>query len=379
MGYHIDSRRRPGHGLALAFALLALLPLRAHGQSDSSAKPDRRLFHELPYGSDRQFNPATVIVNEGYDMLRIITQDRLVGEIPYGESSTTLWHSVTHADEVVRHYGWNRWVRDELLPLSLHGKGAAAWAPNYQLHLLGAGMTYARMADWYQVRDVPHPRIASAMTLYAGHFMNEIVENAGNPTGEDEEGLTDLLIFDPAGMLLWSTDRMRRAFSGSWEINNWYGQPTWIPRTRRLENAFSAYYVRAPLPHTDNWKFFALNGNAFLLGVSRRVTDSLMVSVGGGAISIDVPVVSETNGSTTVALAQNFGVFLDRNGSLLVSFLNRAGRTNGPTLNVYPGVLKFGPLTAGLWAQAVRGGIDGHGIRWGITSALGGGLGSVSR
>jgi hypothetical protein len=29
--------------------------------------------------------------------------------------------------------------------------------------------------------------------------------------------------------------------------------------------------------------------------------------------------------------------------------------------------------------QAVRGGFDGHGVRWGITSSLGGGIGSVSR
>jgi hypothetical protein len=82
---------------------------------------------------------------------------------------------------------------------------------------------------------------------------------------------------------------------------------------------------------------------------------------------------------STTSLTPNFGLFLDRNGSLLVSFVNQTGRTNGPTLNVYPGVLKLGPLDGGLWVPAARGGQDGHGIRWGITSRLGGGLGAVSR
>jgi hypothetical protein len=159
---------------------------------------------------------------------------------------------------------------------------------------------------------------------------------------------------------------MRRAFSGSWEVNNWYGQPTWMPRSRRLENSFSAYYVRGPLPKTDDWKLFLLNGNAPLGGVSRRIRDSVMVTVAGGALS------------TGDGLAPNFGVFLDRNGSLLVSFVNRTGNTNGATLNVYPGVLKFGRASAGLWIQSVHGGFDGRGTRWGITSKLGG-LGSVSR
>lgn len=363
---------------------LAPLPPRelAGSVSDSAmvgVRPVPRFYVERSYGSDAQFNPANVVVNEGFDMLRIITEWRPVTAIPYGKSATVLWHSLTNPVPVLRHYGWSRWVRNELLPLSLRGKGGAQWEPNYHLHLFGAGMTYARMAEWYEGEGVPHPRIASAITLYAGHFLNEVVENAGNPTGEDEDGLTDLMIFDPAGMLLWNTEWMRRTFSGRVEMNNWYGQPTWIPRTGRLENAFSGFFVRAPLPHTDNWKLFTLNGNAFLLGLSRRVTDSLMISAGGGAIPVDVPVIDASTNTKSVTLAPNYGIFLDRNGSLLVSFIAQAGRTNGPTLNVYPGVLKLGPLTAGLWVQSVRGGFDGRGIRWGITSRLGGGLGLVSR
>ena len=342
-------------------------------------RPFRSLYVKRPYGSDAQFNPLHVVVNEGYDMLRIIVERRSIGTIPYGESATVLGRSLLNPEAVLRHYGWTRWLRNEVLPISVRGKGGAQWVPNYQLHMFGAGMTYARMADWYDAQNVPHPRIASAVTLFTGHFLNEVVENAGNPTGEDQDGLTDLLLFDPAGMLLWNTAWMRRAFSGAWEINNWYGQPTWVPSTGRLENTFSAFYLRAPLPKTKDWKLFTLSGNAFLAGLSRRVGDSVMVSVGGGAVPTDVPVIDAKTNTKTATLAPNYGVFIDRNGSLLVSFINRAGRTNGPTLNVYPGVMKVGPLTAGLWVQAVRGGFDQRGLRWGITSNLGPGLGGLTR
>jgi hypothetical protein len=377
--FSVRSRHTRAHGLAVVIAAVGVLPSSVVAQTDSNATSQPRLFHNRPYGSDTQFNPASVIVNEGFDMLRIITSNRAIGDIPYGESTRGIWNSLTHPDAVLRHYGWSRWARTELFPLSFRGTGAGKWAPNYQLHLFGAGMTYAHMTEWYGARGVGRPRLAAAATLFAGHFLNEIVENAGNPASETEEGLTDLLIFDPAGMLLWNTTWMRRAFSGSWEVNNWYGQPTWIPSTRRLENSFSAYYVRAPLPRTNDWKLFALNGNAFLTGVSRRLSDSLMLSIGGGVISVDVPVNDVTSPTTPVRLAPNLGIFVDRNGSLLASFINRAGHTNGPTLNVYPGVLNVGPVVAGFWVQAARGGYDGRGIRWGITSTVGGGIGSVAR
>ena len=69
------------------------------------------------------------------------------------------------------------------------------------------------------------------------------------------------------------------------------------------------------------------------------------------------------------------GFFVDRNGSLLASFITKGGSSNGPTLNIYPGVIGSGAWSPGLWVQSVRGG----GFRYGVVSRHGFGLGGMRR
>jgi len=345
-------------------------------RTGSATEPVGRFYANRQYGSEAQFNPLTVIVNEGWDMLRLV-DERNVFQRPYGESWDRLWVTLRNPGATIKEYGVSRWIRNELLPLTFGGKGGQ-WEPNYHLHLFGAGMTYARTAEWYEQHGVPHPRIASALTLTIDHVTNELVENFGH-VGYNEDGLTDILIFNPAGMLLWNTEWMQRTFSGRVEMTNWYGQPTLSQPGNRLENVFSMFMVRTPLPRTDDWKFITTGGNAFLAGVSRRVGREHWLSVTAGAIPTDVPVIDERTNTRTVTLAPNGGVFFDRNGSLLVSFVGASGMTNGPTLNVYPGVIGSGRWSPGFYVQSATGGNDGRGFRFGLTSSVGFGFGGVAR
>jgi hypothetical protein len=347
-------------------------------ESAGSAKTKSvgRFYVDRPYGSDAQFNPLTVLLNEGWDMFRLV-DEREVFNQPYRQSMNGLWKSLTSPAATVKSYGTWRWLRNEVFPLTFGGKGGQ-WEPNYHLHLFGAGMTYIRTAEWFEQHDVPHPRIASAITLFAGHGINEVLENFGHP-GYDEDGMTDLLIFDPAGMLLWNTDWMQRKFSGRVEMTDWYGQPTLSHPDNRLENTFSMFMLRAPLPRADNWKIITTGGNAFLLGLSRRLGSEHWLSVTAGAIPTGVPVLDDKTNTRTVTLAPNGAIFLDRNGSLLASFIGKSGITNGMTLNVYPGIIGSGPWSPGFYVQQANGGVDGRGIRFGITSTLGFGFGAVAR
>ncbi|HEY4304565.1 MAG TPA: hypothetical protein VGM82_08870 [Gemmatimonadaceae bacterium] len=343
----------------------------------ATTKSVGRFYVERSYGSDAQFNPLTVIVNEGWDMFRLV-DEREVFNQPYSQSWRTVWKSLVSPAATVKSYGTWRWLRNEVFPITFGGKGGQ-WEPNYHLHLFGSGMTYIRTAEWYEQHDVPHPKIASAITLFVGHGINEVLENFGH-TGYDEDGMTDLLIFDPAGMLLWNTDWMQRKFSGGRiEMTDWYGQPVLSQPDNRLENTFSAFMVRVPLPRTDNWKLITTGGNAFLFGVSRRIGNEHWLSFTGGAIPTGVPVIDDKTNTRTVTLAPNGGVFFDRNGSLLASFTGKSGITNGMTLNVYPGIVGSGRWSPGFYVQQAHGGVDGHGIRFGVTSSLGFGLGAVSR
>jgi hypothetical protein len=359
---------------------VAAQPVVESGQATSrpiAKKNASRFYVERSYGSDAQFNPLTVIVNEGWDMFRLVDAREVFNQ-PYHQSWRTVWKSLVSPGATVKSYGTWRWLRNEIFPITFGGKGGQ-WEPNYQLHLFQSGMTYAKTAEWYEQHDVPHPRIASAITLFIGHGVNEVIENFGH-VGYDEDGMTDLLVFDPAGMLLWNTDWMQRKFSGGRvEVNDWYGQPTLSQPDNRLENTFSAFMLRVPLPHADNWKLITTGGNAFLLGVSRRLGGEYWLSATGGAIPTGVPVIDDRTNTRTVTLAPNGAIFFDRNGSLLASFIGKSGITNGMTLNVYPGIIGSGRWSPGFYVQQAHGGVDGRGIRFGVTSSLGFGFGAVAR
>ena len=70
--------------------------------------------------------------------------------------------------------------------------------PNYSLHLLGGGVTYAALDEWFQDRDIPIPKLWSALTLMSAAFLNETLENHG-VHGYNTDALADLYVFDVAG------------------------------------------------------------------------------------------------------------------------------------------------------------------------------------
>jgi hypothetical protein len=334
----------------------------------------RRFYADRKYGSEAQFNPLSTMLNEGYDQLRT-GRHRAINERSYGVSATTVWRSVIHPDRVLRPYGFGRWVRNELFPLSLKGSGGGQWYPNYQLHLWGGGMTYARLVEWYEQHGVEsHPRLAAGISVYAGHFLNEMIENGGQRV-YNADAMTDLLIFDSAAIALWNQEWMLRLFSGDVEMTNWSGQPSIDVNTATVENAYSMVMLRFPLPRLRDWKAFTTAGNAFLLGASRRLSGGRWLSVSAGFDAAENPVVDPVTGRKTATLYPNFGIFLDRESSLLVSLIGRGGIDIGPTLNVYPGAITVGRWSPALWIQRP---LDG-GLRFGVTSPLGVGVATLAR
>ncbi|MEO6878239.1 MAG: hypothetical protein ABI205_07150, partial [Gemmatimonadaceae bacterium] len=166
---------------------------------------------------------------------------------------------------------------------------------------------------------------------------------------------------------------VRRLFSGRVEFTDWPGQPTLSLPSNRLENAYMLAMLRVPLPHTESWKVMTVMGSTFLIGASARVGNGLWLSAAGGYDPNENPLIDPKTGARTVTLLPSGGLFLDRNGSLLASFISRGGATNGATVNVYPGLLGSGAWSPGLWAQSIHGG----GYRFGIVSRYGFGLGGA--
>jgi hypothetical protein len=334
-------------------------------------KTTPRFYTGKTYGSEAAFNPLTQILNEGFDVLALRGQDRHIFDRNLSGDAANIWRSIANAPATYRNYGWSV-IRNEFLPItSQRVPGGGSWLPNYQSHLIGSGMVSQRMTEWYEYHHVPGAAWWSAGTMMAAHFLNEAVENNGWRS-YNEDATTDLLFFDVAGILLWKNDRVQRTFSGTLQLSNWTGQPSWNPVSRTIENTGQYFVLRGPIPKSESWRWFYLFGMSGAGGLSKRIGQQTALSAGIGLDAIENPITDSTRMTKGATLKPKLAMYLDRNGSVLGSLAigSPRGMSSWLTANVYPGVIRVGPVAPGYWLQAVR---DG-GIRVGVTSSWGIGL-----
>ncbi len=370
---------RPLRYTAVATVLAGATGCATHAGHETALKPEfgpamRRAhyYSNRQYGSESQFNPLSTILNNGYDQVRT-APDRRVFAFDYGSGAEGSLNSILRAGALLRGYGTSNWIRYELLPFSGKAGGGGQWWPNYQLHLFAGGTTYVRLMAWYEQRGFNHPRLAAAATKYAGALLNEMMENTPYRKGT-VDGMTDLLIFDPAAILLWNSDKVQRFVGTRIEFTEWPGQPSLSMPGATLENTFQTTMVRARIPRTSNYRVFTTMGGSYMGGLSRRTGDSTWVSLGLGSDARSNSVVDSLTGRKTVELLGNFGIFVDKGGSLLWSAVFTSGYDAAATLNIYPGVIRFGrsQLAPGWWTQYLP---QQREMRFGVTTSWGVGVG----
>jgi hypothetical protein len=347
----------------------APVPIRAVADSGKAAPPrGARFYTGKAVGSESQFNPFSLIVNGGFDQLRTANANRHVFELDYELAAEGMWRSISQPDRVIKTYGFERWIKRQVLPLSGKRSGGGQWVPNYQLHLLGGGMTGVRITERYQQHGTAHPELAAAATVTAWHLITEMIEHQNGVPSAD--ATTDLLIFDPAAFLLWRIDWVQRAFSTRVEMTNWSGQPAIVAPTSTLQNMHQTAMMRAKLWH--DYRPMTTFGASFLLGMSRRVNPTDWFSLASGWDPTENPIIDPVTGEKTVTLNPNVGVFYDRDGSLLGALHVRFNRREVVTMNVYPGVVHFGKWSPGLFAHVLENGR----FRFGVVPRLGLGIGA---
>ena len=333
----------------------------------------RRFYHARPYGSEAQFNPLTEFLNEGYDMLRVEGYDRHVFRWNYAGGAGNIISSLVHADRTYRFYGYQRALQNEILPLTYsdNGTGGQGWETKYSLHLLGSGMVSARMVEWGEQHGVPHPVLLAAVTMAASHLMNEILEN-GTSRVPNEDATTDFLIFNPGGFLLFQTDVVQRLFSDHVEFTNWPRQPAYMPMSQTLENTGQEFVMRGGLFKAKRWRWLTAFGLSTLFGVSHDQGNGYAISAAIGEDDVANPVADARTTARTATLRPKESLFIDREGSLLAS-LDVGGTPHDvlASANVYPGAFAGMPWLPGTWVEYLRGG----GVRFGVVSRLGLGLG----
>ena len=315
------------------------------------------------FGSEAHFSPVTVLLNGGYDILQLDKYEQHVFSYALGSNAKTVFRNLGRPLPLINRYGWGNFLTREVLPLNY--SAGAAWWPNYQLHLIGGGMTYRRLQEWFDAYGVGAPEIWSAATVMGYHLLNEFVEN-NNLEGELIDPLADIYLFDIGGIVLFSFDNVARFFSEELRLTDWANQPTLMPSDASLRNTGQYFVVRYELPFWENWSalyVFGLNGMG---GLSRHFENGESLSFAAGPRASDVFEAEDHPFALAANLTWNAGLYWDRENSLLASLLFSGISTNFITLNIYPGVIGEKAWSPGFWCTVTTEGdvMGGMTARW---------------
>lgn len=309
----------------------------ATAETDGTATDpaDQRYFYfGREYGSQSLFGPASVFLNRGYDILQLRPGRRNVFSQSYGKDGLVVLRNLANPFPAITNDGWGRFFRTEILPLSFT-PDTAFWVPNYSLHLIGGGMTFRALTEWFASERVQVPWLWSGATLLASALVNETLENRGN-SGFNTDAIADVYFFDIGGMILFSIDGVARFFSHDVIVADWSLQPAFTFPGGNLNNQGNNFAVKWPLPFYPRLSPFVHMGLGSLGGVSYRVAGEYSVSVAAGERSYRLTNVSLNALDNKVKFAPSAAVFIDRNDSLLASVQVSDIDEYLLQLNVYP-------------------------------------------
>lgn len=332
-----------------AFHFLLFIACWIYASSILVGQSKYYFFRPLNYGSDAMFNPIQVLMNGGLDVLQSYNSSTRASEIKWNIGATSVWRSASSPAYWINRYGWKKFLRQEVFPASLNIK-EAQWAPNYALHLIGGGMVYRKLSEWYDYHGYPLPYVFGVVTSMGYHFVNELIEN-GPTLHPNTDCIADLCIFDPLGIIFFSFGNISEYFSSEFGLNDWSPQPSFSFRPLSFRNFGHSFVMRYPITTTKRTSIFLFLGKSTLLGISLKTNEENGLSVGVGATQTGVWEVDATNGIPTnsIHVGATGGFFYDRNNSLLASLLISEYYLEKLRFNIYPGFLYSSPFSLGFF------------------------------
>lgn len=351
----------------------AALCLLLTGCTLSVCAQERYFYHDRAYGSDALYNPISLLLNGSYDIVQHENRSREIFNLAYGTGTRNVLQNLGSPFAGIAQYGWWDFLRREVLPISFTAE-SGQWWPNYTLHLIGGGMTYVAMGEWYEAHGFSSPAIWSGGTMAAYHLLNEFVEN-GRYEGVNVDPVADVWLFDIGGILLFSNDAVCRFFSKELHLADWSLQPTFALNNGTLQNNGQYFSLKWKFPWSDSYYLFHYFGLRGLFGVSRRFDDGSAFSLAAGVRAVSLKLLDPSTYLLTAVLKWEVGAFYDQDNSLLMSLFVGGAYDNPVTINVYPGLLKFGDFSPGVWALYSR----SYGVTAGITTRWAPGVGFTTR
>ncbi len=310
--------------------------------------PQENYFYtNKPYGSEALFNPVTLFINGGFDITQLQSVSNRIGDPRYGEMLNQVLHNLGDPFPRISKYGWSKFLRTEFFPISFT-KDNMQWVPNYQQHLIGGGMLYTKMKEWYAMRDFPVPWLFSAVTVMSQHLFNEVLET-GPHEGYSVDEISDIYIFDLGGIVLFSFDSINEFFSKELNLSDWSLQASITLPNGRV-NAGQYFAMKWKLPFSDDYSLFYRYGMGALIGLSKKLNETDSFSAGAGFRSKHLVDVDPQFRQRTIETSWHFGVFYDRNNSLLASLVFSGVKEYFCLADIYPGIIKIGNFSPGIYS-----------------------------
>ncbi len=335
--------------LSIILLFLNMLFFACSGLRAQDRENKQYFYQPLNYGSESLIHPLHLILNGGFGILQMDNRGNSVVDIQYETGLKNLTWNLSHPISAIKEEGVSHFIETQIIPLSFDDSEAYYW-PNYTLHVIGGGMSYRMMESWFYYHNYPYPKIFSLITLTIYHFLNEVVES-NDYVGYDPDPIADMYIFNPLGILLFSSNTVSRFFSHTLNMADWSYQISFNPASKSLENLGQNFVMKLWLKKDQSLGLFYHFGTHGELGLSFRQSDGDCFSFGLGMVANKL--VDQSNRrdlrELTADLVLTAGVFYDRNNSLLASLIYSKTQDFKLRLNMYPGLLKIYKFSPGIY------------------------------
>jgi len=331
----------------------------------------RYFYQGRDYGSEALYGPLWVFMNRAYDVLQDHVAGRNIFDFDYRTNLGNVARNIRNPFPAISNDGWKTFLTEEIFPLSFT-QSTARWTPNYSLHLIGGGMTYTSLREWFEDYDVPAPRVFSALTLMASAFINESLENKG-VVGFNTDCIADIYFFDIGGIILFSFDWPNRFFSRQVVIADWSQQPSFTLPNGDLHNVGNYFSAKWKLPFYRRLSLFAWYGEATTAGVSFALDDEYAISASAGGAAIHLVNQSTNTVQNVVDFVPTAALFLDRNNSLLASLQVTNVDDYFIHFNLYPHAITARGPAVGVWGVVDKRARVAAGFAIGRPLGIGGG------
>ncbi len=340
-----------------------LLGRQLHGQlpagsvppdATSATEEERGFFYrpDIDFGSHATSGPLNVLMNRGLSVMHFRGIERGLGDTNWGQGWANVRDALLHPGPAIeRRGGWGAWLRREWIPTDFQ-IWQWAWAPNYAGHLAAGGMTYRYLEEWAAANGIPRPGVSAAAFLWGTMVLNEVIESQSQST-PSAGTVSDLLMFDPLGMLLFRIDGVARFFSKTLRAADWSPMVSLTLPDARVQNVSQSIAYKVPLPFTERLRVLLFVGQGSQTGLTYALRSGLNV---GATFGFDgnKRIVDPVTQEESIEPEPTGSLFLDRDDSLLASLVFSRDAQDLMRANVYPGVLPGHLSSIGLWVTVTN-------------------------